>query len=238
MFGSILSAVGGVVGGLLGKSSKDKATAAQKDIALQELEYQKELHKNQIQWKVEDAKKAGLHPLAGLGVSSMSYSPVSGNIDTSGTDYSWMGDVGQNLNRAIMQGKTAKEREQAKDLQDQLDAINLRKANADADYAETIAASERLRLQRELFPPAPKANQSEDPQLPVADPKPAFQKFVLPDGTVTGYYPSSDYQEIHEDIPIMEFLPHARANWWHGKEKLKNWKGSKGFYKNLNRMDY
>lgn len=166
MFGAIVGGLGALAGGLLSSHSKNKATASQHAIAMQELAYQKELHKNQVQWRVEDAKKAGIHPLAALGLSSASYSPVSGSIDTSGTDYSWLGDVGQNLNRAIQQGKTQKEREQALVKQNQYDDIMLRKANAEADLAESTAASERLRLHRELFPSAPKANQNEDPQLP------------------------------------------------------------------------
>lgn len=162
--GSVLGAVGDVAGGILGLSGTKDTNESQAALAQAQMQYQKELAQNQVQWRVEDAKKAGLHPLAGIGMSSMSYSPVSTNLQS--PDYSFLGDMGQNLNRAIMQGKTAQEREQAKALQDKFDVINLRKANADADYAETLAASERLRLQRELFPPAPKANQSEDPQLP------------------------------------------------------------------------
>lgn len=158
MFGAIIGGLGALAGGLLSSSSKNKATAAQKDVALQELEYQKELHKNQIQWRVEDAKKAGLHPMASLGLSSYSYSPVSSSIDTSGTDYSWMGDIGQNIDRAIQQGKTKEERQKTQELNDKLIDIQIRKGEADADLAETNAAEARFRLQQQLFPPTPPAD--------------------------------------------------------------------------------
>lgn len=38
---------------------------------------QAHMYKNSIQWRVEDAKKAGIHPLAALGAPVASYSPVS-----------------------------------------------------------------------------------------------------------------------------------------------------------------
>lgn len=202
MFGSILGAGTAILGGILGSKSKNKATAAQKDVAMQELEYQKELHKNQIQWRVEDAKKAGLHPLAALGLSSASYSPVSSSIDSSGTDYSWIGDVGQNLNRSIMAGKTEKERKQALDRQAEIDNVNLRKAYAEADLAETTAATERFRLQRELFPPSPVANAATDPQIP-KPPKPQdLFTFVLDGkGKKTRLYPTEFMTSTWEDRP-------------------------------------
>lgn len=172
---SVLGLAGDVVGGVLGLGSTKDTNDAQVSLAREQMAYQKELAQNQIQWRVEDAKKAGLHPLAGLGVSSASYSPVS--TDLTPPDYSFLGDMGQNLNRAIQQGKTQKEREQALARQDQLDGIMMRKANAEADLAETAAASERLRLQRELFPPSPVANQNVDPQLP---PDSTFTRGTIP----------------------------------------------------------
>lgn len=205
MWGAIIGAGAALAGGLLSSSSKNKATAAQKDIALQELEYQKELHKNQIQWRVEDAKKAGLHPLASLGLSSYSYSPVSSSIDTSGTDYNWMGDIGQNIDRAIQQGKTKEERDKTKALDDKLIEIQIRKGTADAELAETQAADARFRLQQQMFPPTPPAN-SPDGLIPgqtgsiivtpsevkraesrgtQAGAPPSVQWFSNPDGSVT-----------------------------------------------------
>lgn len=59
MFGSIIGAIGGIAGSLLNKKSNDKATAANT-----------EAQKNAVSWRVADAKRAGIHPLAALGVPS------------------------------------------------------------------------------------------------------------------------------------------------------------------------
>lgn len=155
----LLGAVGSVVGGILGNNSQKDMFNQSMALSREQLEYQKQLHQNQIQWRVEDAKKAGVHPMAALGLSSMSFSPVSGPSG-GGVDYNWLGEAGQNIDRAIQQGKTREERAQAQALQDKLTDIQIRKGEADADLAETEAATARYRLQRELFPSPPPAEKS------------------------------------------------------------------------------
>ena len=95
--GSIIGGVAGAIGSIAGINSQNQANAFSRE----QFEYQKELHRNQMQWRVEDAKKAGLHPMAALGLSSSSFSPVS----TSPVDYSGLtnslSDMGQNIDSAI-----------------------------------------------------------------------------------------------------------------------------------------
>lgn len=61
-----LPALGNMAAGVLGSMDKNKDRKMQKEFA-----------QSGIQWKVEDAKKAGIHPLAALGAQTTSYSPVS-----------------------------------------------------------------------------------------------------------------------------------------------------------------
>lgn len=86
MFGEILGAVSSLAGGLFGKSQADKQAKLQKQFA-----------KKGIQWKVEDAKKAGIHPLYALGANTTSYQPVSvgGGLESA------LPSMGQNIGRAI-----------------------------------------------------------------------------------------------------------------------------------------
>lgn len=60
---------------------------------------------NQIQWRVADAKKAGIHPYIALGSNPATYSPVSTNFQ--GTDF---GELGQDISRAVMAGQTDAQR--------------------------------------------------------------------------------------------------------------------------------
>lgn len=83
---SILGAIGGVAGslisGLFGNAQAKKQAALQKQFA-----------QNQIQWKVADAKAAGVHPLAALGVTPMHYSPVSAGVPDVGPSLSSLGNA-------------------------------------------------------------------------------------------------------------------------------------------------
>lgn len=93
---SILGAIGGIAGSLLGglfgkKQADDQA------------ELQREFAQNGIRWKVEDAKKAGIHPLYALGAQTTAYSPISVGSPDFATG-------GQNLGSAIQAMTTPKEK--------------------------------------------------------------------------------------------------------------------------------
>jgi len=71
---------------------------AEKNIKLQ-----KQFAQNGIQWKVADAKKAGIHPLYALGAQTHSFAPVQ----TGGGSFS---EMGQSVGRAIDAYRTNGER--------------------------------------------------------------------------------------------------------------------------------
>lgn len=69
-WGSIISAggnlAGGIVGSILGNNAAKTAWKQQKKFA-----------QNSVQWRVEDAQKAGIHPVYALGGGMPQYSPMS-----------------------------------------------------------------------------------------------------------------------------------------------------------------
>lgn len=106
---------------------------------------QREFAQMGLQWKVADAKAAGLHPLSAIGAQGASFSP-SFVTDTSKADFSR--EMGQNLSRAALaMDPTAREMSAA-----QLDAV---KAGAAKDWALAAAAdSEAARLRGPSVPVA------------------------------------------------------------------------------------
>lgn len=92
MLGSILGAVGSIAGGLLGNDSAKKA-------AKQNYKHQKEFAQNSLQWKAEDAQKAGISKVFAMGAPTASFTPssVGGNFD-------FLGGAGQNIGRAMAAG--------------------------------------------------------------------------------------------------------------------------------------
>lgn len=99
MLGAILGAAGSLAGGLLSaKSQKDANKAAERQNE-QNIALQKEFAQSGIQWKVKDAEAAGVHPLFALGANTHSFSPSS--VGGGATDFSFLGETGQNIGRAI-----------------------------------------------------------------------------------------------------------------------------------------
>jgi len=132
--GSAISAGANIIGGLMGSNEKKKDRALQKEFAQQG-----------IRWKVEDAKAAGLHPLAALGAQTMSYSPVSVGGSDIGTG---LAAAGQDVSRAInaTRGKGERLDAYAKTVQD----LNLRRMGLEND----LLASQIAKINQAGTPPA------------------------------------------------------------------------------------
>lgn len=120
MLGSILGSIGGaVVSGLFGKDRDNSSAEDASFRSEQEYQRQKEFAQMGIRWKAEDAKAAGLHPLAAIGGVGSSYSPTLAlPARSSGPDFSDLGgrvgdylsSMGQNTERAQNATKTVEER--------------------------------------------------------------------------------------------------------------------------------
>lgn len=101
--GAIISTTGEIIGG--GMSASAQREQMEKNIQLQ-----REFAQNGIRWKVEDARRAGIHPLYALGANTTSFSPVTVGDTSMGSAFA---NIGQNLGRAISATRTADEREEA-----------------------------------------------------------------------------------------------------------------------------
>lgn len=98
---------------LLGPGSEQKKIAEQK----KQEDIQREFAQNSIRWRVEDAKRAGIHPLAALGASGASYSPI---LSVGGDEHYGRAPadpnslnamrMGQDFSRAIANTSTKEER--------------------------------------------------------------------------------------------------------------------------------
>lgn len=161
MLGALIGAGTSLLGGFL--SSKSNAKAAKRQEALQ-----REFAQNGIQWKVEDAKKAGVHPLYALGANTVSYSPTQVG-DTLGPA---IADAGQNLGRAVDTGRTTNER---------ATALSVRSAELGIQRQElenTKLASEIALLHQPGSPPPPHTENPIVPGQGVIEHKPSVQTSV------------------------------------------------------------
>lgn len=136
MLASLLSAGTSIIGGILGNKSQEKANKA--NAALQ-----REFAQNSIQWKTEDAKKAGIHPIYALGAPTYSASPsyVGSTALSEG-----IAQAGQGISRAIDTGRTGGER-----TNKTLEMLTVQRA----ELENTKLASEIALMNQPGTPPAP-----------------------------------------------------------------------------------
>lgn len=142
-FGSVVSGLGSLVGSIFSGNSSEKNAKAQ-------MQMQREFAQNGIQWRVADAKKAGIHPLYAIGANTTSYSPVSVGDTSIGSGISAMG---QDIGRAISASSTKDDRFTAEmqqlqlqrgSLENQLLASQLAKQNAQIGPPMPNVASKAL----------------------------------------------------------------------------------------------
>lgn len=142
MLGELISAGASLLGGLFGNQQKKEGQE-------REIELQKEFAQNGVRWKVEDAQRAGIHPLAALGSSGAQYSPVGlGDNDSAAIGSS----IGQDLSGAINATRTAPERATA--LGSKMEALGLERAGLEND----LLRAQILDITRPRVPPFPMAD--------------------------------------------------------------------------------
>lgn len=116
--GSLIGAGSSLLGGALG--SKSSSNLNDRNIDLQ-----KEFARKGVRWRVADAKAAGIHPLAALGLQGSSYSPAFATNP--------MGDAlaqaGQTLGTGVRENRISP-----------VEQSIIRKNNAEADFAAAQAA--------------------------------------------------------------------------------------------------
>lgn len=195
-----LGAVGSIAGGLIGAHNSN-------NIAAQNIAMQKEFAQNGIRWKVEDAKRAGIHPLFALGANTSSFTPVGGYSGDYGVSDA-LSSMGQSIDRAKQAKMTPAERavEQAKaDQAYDLD-IRQKEANITATMAQ---ASYYARLGQQQVPSMPglenrviegQANALKSPGT-VREIAKIGQWSELPNGNFV-YMPSTDYLDFFSESPL------------------------------------
>lgn len=101
LIGPLVSAGSSIVGGLLGQSS-------QEDQFEKQLALQKRMAQHGVRWRVEDAQRAGVHPLFALGANVSSFSPIGIGGNPLGEG---IAAAGNEIGRAINAKGTAVERQ-------------------------------------------------------------------------------------------------------------------------------
>lgn len=158
MLQALIPAAATIIGGLINKRAQSKANQANAQMAAQNIEQQREFAQNGVRWKVEDAKRAGIHPLYALGAQTHSFSPVSvGAGAETGLGDSFQ-NLGQDLSRAYQATRTNREREEVDLTARALQAQQLEQGAAQIEGQRIENEIRRLQLARlagQVGPPWP-----------------------------------------------------------------------------------
>lgn len=105
MLGSIIAGASSLLGGFLQGNRQEetnRAMLADKEVDRQQ---QREFAQNSIQWKAQDAAKAGINPYYALGASTTSYSPSAVGLGSEGGIGKGLSDASQDIGRAVQATK-------------------------------------------------------------------------------------------------------------------------------------
>lgn len=212
----MLGAIGSLIGGHYDREFARAQSAADRA-------FQREVYQNQYQWKVADAKKAGLHPLAVIGGGAYSGSPTS--VPSSFSMADTLGKLGEGIGDSYAAYKSKDEMAAEKAIADlrqkkQFDAA-LAESQAKTNMYNAQAAEAQARAQsytrpmgtgREVIPGQVEASKYPD----------KFTRFRNPDGSLSGRKPTETYQGIHDDKILLEYVPWVEAWSYDAKQALSN----------------
>lgn len=202
--------VGSALGGYFGYKGQKKQIASQEAINQRNLQMQREFAQKGVQWKVADAKEAGISPLAALGAQTHSFAPLSVGSSSGMQDMALgnaISDMGQNMSRALMATATHEERKrqilQTKNLQ-------LKNAKLEQDIAMGQQANSFARTSTPGNPPMQNVENILSPRTMTTEKKRNIQAGAISDvgfvntGTGLAPVPSVDVKERIEDQLIPE----------------------------------
>ena len=137
--GSAIGAAGSLLGGVIGANNAQ-------NVAGMNYEAQKEFAQNGIRWKVEDAKRAGIHPLYALGASTQGYSPTSGYTGDFG-----ISDAAAQFGQGYERAQQAKMTKEERDKQEVRDAIQDMAALEDLNQKRRLNDAQIRLANSEIF---------------------------------------------------------------------------------------
>lgn len=201
-FADLISPVTDLIGGTLNRKETRNANNKNNDL-------QRDFAQNSVRWKVEDAKRAGIHPIYALGAPTMSANPSYVGDTSLGQSIS---NAGQNISSSINKTRTSDERTSSvmeqlqiergglenELLRSQIARIN-QTSNPPMPGSDYIMPGQPQSGLSKRIPSQYTASVPGQPHMEAAPPTPGGKKFAYPYGlNVT--LPSKDAKDAIEDV--------------------------------------
>ena len=199
--------IGGSIGGSISNAHQNKKQFERDQFFLNNQQnFQREFAKKGIQYRVQDAKAAGIHPLAALGAQTYNASPSVIGGTPLVNESANMSRLGQDISRAIASQTTNYER--------QIMELNLKNVKMDTEMKALELTQARRRLNGQVGPGIPDSTVNKPAEITShAKGKPHLEAGSItstgfsrgPDGALTPV-PSKDVKERIEDQFIPEVI--------------------------------
>lgn len=106
-----VSGLSNIASGFLGSSENAKSRGMQERLSSENMWWQQHMANHGIEMRVDDAKRAGIHPLAALGSPLIQPSPVQASFGGNNAWASAASNFGQDVSRSMMATRTQTERD-------------------------------------------------------------------------------------------------------------------------------
>lgn len=214
MLPALIAAGSALAGGALSRRANERSQNVNSDS-------QREFAQKGIQWKVQDAKKAGIHPLFALGAQTHSFTPMAVG-DSMGPA---VASMGQDISRAMYAAADGGSRAATKELASlQLERAGLENELLRAQISKLASAqvgpptpypvASGAVLTRDLVDLKPSevvSARSEDPSVEAGPAGPGFKEYDL--GPIGKWkLPSGQVSEAIEDIEIAKYAAIMAGN--------------------------
>lgn len=143
--GNAISAGLNFLGGMIEHEERESQFDTQKAMSETQMQKQEEFARSGIQWRVEDAKKAGVHPLFALAGSGATFNPGAIPVGGETGIGQALNNMGQNLSRSA--GLTAEQKEHAY-LSNMLLRAQIRKTEGEAAAQYALVSDAALKRQQ------------------------------------------------------------------------------------------
>lgn len=225
-----------LIGGQQDRDAQREFNQRSAENAAAQMKMQEEFAKNSVQWRVNDAKAAGIHPLYALGHQGVSYSPVSLGGEAYTGSAATMAAAGQDFSRALEATRTSDQRTEAVGKAAQM--LALEKGSLENELLRANIA----KLRAQVGPPMPALTDKNaidgQPATRVLD-LPGGIKLVTPANESTQDDVSKEYGD--EGLPqlpgqyrfIRDFMKdmNTRLMLWNSANRVRyEGKGSRQFY--------
>lgn len=207
---SIWEAASNLVGGWINSAAVDRTNDMKERANALEAARQREFAQSGISWKVEDAKRAGIHPLYAIGAQTTSYAPQTIGYEADTSLGNAVAKSGADISRAMDATRTTEQRAEA--------AVTSKLSLERAGLENELLRTQIAKMRGQVGPPMPALNDRD--AIPG---QPATRTINIPGIGDVSAIPSESTQDAVSKEYGDEGLPQIPGQYRFARDAYKAW---------------